>query len=70
MLSIDYAKNYMNRIPYVFGGSRYDADVSGRGTDANLYERVCYLGARTAEQGEQLSDLQAKVNQILDKLNQ
>ena len=45
-------------------------DVSGRGTDANLYERVCYLGARTAEQGEQLSDLQTKVNQILDKLNQ
>ena len=32
MLSIDYAKNYMNSIPYVFGGSRYDADD---GTDCS-----------------------------------
>lgn len=36
-------------------------DVSGRGTDANLYERVCYLGARTAE-------IEDKLDQILSRL--
>jgi hypothetical protein len=32
-------------------------DVSGRGTEANLYERMCWMGARTAEISDKLDEL-------------
>lgn len=32
-------------------------DVSGRGTEATLYERMCWMGARTAEISEKLDKL-------------
>ncbi len=32
-------------------------DVSGRGTEASIYDRACYLGARTAEMDEKLDKL-------------
>lgn len=43
-------------------------DVSGRGTTAELYDRVCYLGARTAEQGEQLEAIQKTLEEIVNKI--
>lgn len=32
-------------------------DVSGRGTVANLYERMCWMGVRTAEISDKLDEL-------------
>ena len=44
-------------------------DVSGRKTEANLYERVCWLGKRTEEQGEQLAAIDSRLDALTQKLD-
>lgn len=43
-------------------------DVSGRGTDADLYERICWLGARTADLEQKLDSVATLLNELADKL--
>lgn len=43
-------------------------DVSGRGTEANLYERMCWMGARTEEIMDGQEAIVQKLDTVLGKL--
>ena len=44
-------------------------DVSGRDTKANMYERICWLGKRTEEQGTQLAAIDDRLDALTQKLD-
>ena len=43
-------------------------DVSGRGTEANMYERMCWMGARTEELVDGQEAIVQKLDTVLGKL--
>lgn len=43
-------------------------DVSGRGTEASMYDRACYLGARTSELADNQEAIVKKLDTIVGKL--